>query len=339
MAISYYVNRAGRQVQIHDFQQLCFVVRHREIAPETMVYDAQRQAWLPAAQAEDFHRALNAGSAAGGRSKAPWIIGIVAVAILAFAVAAIAIGVAIYRKNQRDLRAAASQALRASDKLATTLGDKPGEKSEASALPGSLGAVPTGDMATAMRFVASEMEKSQAVTAELVKEHDAIDLSSVLKPESLTSEDGIRRSRELIAAYDRYLTHYDTAVKDDRRRIATGAEHLDVSPDFRRGFIEGMQKAQEQNAHLSEEFLGIEHRLVTNINEVLDFMSARVGKVTISGGNLRFRSSGDVARYNDMIERIQQLSRDEEDVSQRMTAARQDSRSRIEAVAQAAGGK
>jgi hypothetical protein len=336
MPVTHYVSRSGQPVPIHDFQQLCFVVQHREVVAETMVFDSFRQVWLPAGQTEDFHRALNTRSSS---SKAPWVVAAVLAGIAAFVIAAVVVGVMTYRKRQEELRAAANQALRASEKLAVTMGDKPGRTSEAATLPGNLGVVPNGDVATAMRFIASEMEKSQAVTAELVKEHDALDLASVLKPETLTSADGIRRSRETIAAYDRYLAHYETAVKDDRKRIETDAAQLDVSASFRRGFLEGMHKAQDRNAELSTEFLSIEHRLVTTTNEVLDFMSARLGKVTESGGSLRFRSNADVTRYNGLIERIQQLSRDEQDVSQRMAEARQETRSGIEAVVQAAGGK
>ena len=339
MTVSWYVDRAGRSLPIRDFAHLVMLVRSGEITPETMLFDGQRQMWVPAGQTNEFRQATMTpliAPVAAPSSKAPWVTAVLVVFIVfALAVTAVSWGIMRYRSNRAELQSAADQALRATDRLAAQIGDKPGRKTEASTIPG-INAINAPDMTIAMRFIAAQAQKSREVTAELQREAEAIPLSNVMKPATLTSAAGIRESRDLVAAYGRYLAHYESAIRTDRSRIESEAGQLDLSPAFRRGFVEGIRKGQVESGRLNEEFLSVEHRLVSTLNEVLDFMSERAGRVTVSGGHLRFRSGDDVTAYNDLVHRIQSLAEEEQDVNRRLLAMRQDGRSRIEQVAREA---
>lgn len=261
---------------------------------------------------------------------------IVVAGIYSVVVAATAFTLTTEAKKRQNLRAAADDAARLAREILENGSDADvvpptGSVVEAGLVPAAR--THAEDMTLVLRWTAAEEKQWNDVVARLAKEAEAIEIEDVLAPHQLTSVAGLAAGRVTLTRFRQHIARYERVMRAETDRQLATARALNLSSDFRRGFLESLSETAHANLEMALRLKRIQGHLADEAERVISFMESRIGAVDVRGDTLYFENDEDVEWYNASISRQEKFAADEERLLQQMAQKDANRRATLEHLA------
>lgn len=160
--------------------------------------------------------------------------------------------------------------------------------------------------------------KFQKHSNDISKNIDSLELHKILSASALSSTEEINNSKKKIAdcrkIFDKHETEYNELIEN----FTTSASTLELPKSFKNGMLEGFKKSQNETREKVSNFLEVEREILTNIDNILDFMLSIQGKYVVKNDRILFETEADLNKYNGYIKELQTLSQKEADLKKNM---------------------
>lgn len=156
-------------------------------------------------------------------------------------------------------------------------------------------------------FISRLVAYSQAKEVELTRRAEGIALDTVLKPETLMSEERSADALALLAQYETVLNDIDTFNTALREHAKTQLGAIWAGEPSGALVIAGFVHGMDQKRVLLDRHLKLQRGVVEIGREMHAFMAPRRARAALDDGQILFESDADVEGYNAIIGRLQTL--------------------------------
>jgi hypothetical protein len=160
--------------------------------------------------------------------------------------------------------------------------------------------------------------KFQKHSNDISKNIDSLELHNILSASALGSTEEINNSKKKIADCRKIFDKHETEYNDLIANFTTSASTLELPKSFKSGMLEGFKKSQNETGQKVSNFLKVERDILTNIDNILDFMLSIQGKYVVKNDQILFETEADLNKYNGYVKQLQTLSQKETDLKKNM---------------------
>lgn len=169
----------------------------------------------------------------------------------------------------------------------------------------------SGDFGEMERFTKEYMDRLVAQRNDYLLELEAIGWNSILDAHRIKNDTTLSESKVLIerakAIVDKYEKKTAVLLQDTRARISAFSMSESTKKEMLAGFDKGMEKARSQ----MDEQWKLEKQVVLQFENIVLLLAASKGWI-VEGEQILFASGDDLARFNSYSEKIQQITRQQE---------------------------
>ncbi|KRD32039.1 hypothetical protein ASE35_13875 [Lysobacter sp. Root916] len=176
----------------------------------------------------------------------------------------------------------------------------------------------TAELLRGMNRIVSDMGQRSAHTrAQLQAEVATLKLDAVLAPQNLVDARGIASGQSTMRRYltlveaSNAIARADTAELDRRVYALAGGVARNAQ------FIAGYEQSKRQRVTLDNEQIANQRRAVAATQALLAFAHARLGRISLDGKELLFRSQSDLDTYRRLLADFDREAAQEEEISRR----------------------
>ncbi|NRT86365.1 DUF3053 family protein [Clostridium beijerinckii] len=156
--------------------------------------------------------------------------------------------------------------------------------------------------------------KFQKHANDISKDIDSLELDKTLSASALGSTEEINNSKKKIADCRKIFDKHETEYNDLIVNFTTSASTLELPKSFKSDMLEGFKKSQNETREKITDFLKVERDILTNIDNILDFMLSVQGKYVVKNDKILFETEADLNKYNEYIKELQTLAQKETDL-------------------------
>lgn len=160
--------------------------------------------------------------------------------------------------------------------------------------------------------------KFQNHSNDISKNIDSLELHKILSASALSSTEEINNSKKKIDDCRKIFDKHETEYNDLIENFTTSASTLELPKSFKSSMLEGFKKSQNETREKISNFLKVERDILTNIDNILDFMLSIQGKYVVKNDKILFENKADLNKYNEYIEELQTLAQKETDIKKNM---------------------
>lgn len=124
-------------------------------------------------------------------------------------------------------------------------------------------------------------------------------------PEIAEARTKLKRVREILAEVER-----DAAATTEA--LPTRIDALPIDEQLKRDTVNSYRQAVGQSLALSQDISRVSRESVDEVQRLVDFMEARIGQFRVDGNSPIFKTPEDVAAYNRIVRRLQELTAEEQ---------------------------
>lgn len=163
----------------------------------------------------------------------------------------------------------------------------------------------TGPMAELLDIMRSYNERNQKSVKQFEAGVESIDLSTILKPASLTSRQGIADGRNKVdryeALFDQRWREYNAGTDELMRSL----RNIQIDQSMRDAFLFGAEKGLSRTYELALRMQENQRKLIAIFREMLTLADEKFGKIKAEDKRLIFDTAADMQTYNTLYERLQ----------------------------------
>ncbi|QOJ23602.1 MAG: hypothetical protein HRU78_08030 [Gammaproteobacteria bacterium] len=157
----------------------------------------------------------------------------------------------------------------------------------------------------------------------------AIDLSSVLKPENITSNSSITASRQKIRNVEAIINERQIALQRYLKDCAEYFRTVDIDESTRRETIRSFEAGIVHTLNAYDELRTTQLESLKSVVEMLDFAEKNLGRTSVKSGQITFETQTQWDQYLSILANIQQGAQREEAVNIKMIELQKTSRNSI----------
>lgn len=239
------------------------------------------------------------------------IVIILACFLLAGAVAGRITGRAAERKNQ-EKQAASEMAkdLAAFEKAVKT--------SAETGQPIQFDLAPSGNPDTEAEKIQTILRINLQAVAELQNAYrkalEATGYDTVLDPERVAKDQGLKETREILAKGKAVVAEYGAKFQEHQRsfpdKVKNTIGNPTSDPDWFEGFRDGFRNSSKQGARIWE----LEAAIVGKVGEAIEVLAAAEGRWQLKDGKFAFEDDADLEKFNAAIRKSMDLVAEQETI-------------------------
>jgi hypothetical protein len=167
------------------------------------------------------------------------------------------------------------------------------------------------------RIVRDMGERNAHARAQLQAEIGTLKLYTVLTPQNLVSAQGIASGQATMRRYltlveaSSALSRANTDELDRRVHALAGGSAMNAQ------FLQGYEQSKGRSVALETELIANQRRSVAAIQALLAFAHSRLGRISLDGGELLFRSQSDLDTYQRLLADFDREAAQEQDINRR----------------------
>ncbi|MCI0722422.1 MAG: hypothetical protein L0338_26155, partial [Acidobacteria bacterium] len=143
-----------------------------------------------------------------------------------------------------------------------------------------------------------------------------LNLETVLLPQTLSTNAGIEENRRIIRQYTLLLDKSMKISRDAISEMDRGVAALMDGQPRETEFMVGYAKGKKRRADLEAKMYANQKAIIATLSKINEFMSQRLGRVTVRDDQLLFQSQEEVDTYNSLIEQIERQAQLEAQLQQ-----------------------
>jgi hypothetical protein len=187
------------------------------------------------------------------------------------------------------------------------------------------GAAPAGPMAEFVSVMRTYNERNQKSITEFQGSIDAIDLSTVLRPASLTSRQGIAEGHTKIDRYELAFSRRWREYNANADDLMLALKKIPVSQASRENVMGGVEKGLTTVYERALRMQENQRNLMAIFREMLNLADEKFARIKMEENRLVFDSSADLQAYETLRERLKKEAAVETKISEEEQQARESS--------------
>jgi hypothetical protein len=177
---------------------------------------------------------------------------------------------------------------------------------------------PSGNPDTEAEKIQTIARMNLQAVAELqnayLKALEATGYDTVLDPERVAKDKGLKESREILAKGKAVVAEYGEKFQEHQRsfpdKVKNTIGNPTSDPDWFEGFRDGFQKSSKQGARIWE----LEAAIVGKVGEAIEVLAAAEGRWQPEDGSFAFEEDADMEKFNAAMQKVMDLGAEQEKI-------------------------
>ena len=145
------------------------------------------------------------------------------------------------------------------------------------------------------------------MNTDLNTEIGELNLETILGADSYSSPETIKDSQNRLNTTLDTFNKFETNANKSIKKLQSGVNDLDLSPEYKKGFVAGFQKSQIESNSKFKNYMEIEKNIIKKMNELMSFMSTENVNYEVKDNRVYFKTNDTLDKYNKYIEDLQKL--------------------------------
>lgn len=136
-------------------------------------------------------------------------------------------------------------------------------------------------------------------------------IETILTKQTLENPQKIAQAQERLKNIYNILNKYENLLKQRQGEADRKINNLELQIDLKKEVLASYNKEKNQNNQNMAEFFRIEKSIISEIDNLLEFLKRKKGSYWFEGENIQFLSQKDITAYNNYIINISNLIEEE----------------------------
>jgi len=175
----------------------------------------------------------------------------------------------------------------------------------------------TDKMVAFMNGVQIRATKWATDAGALEQKFSAVDMSTVLRPENLTTRPGITASRQKVRQVQELIDERNSTLQRYLLDVAEFFKTADIDDINRREAITSFEAGRQKTLVAYEELGNAQLASLKAVSDMLDFAEKNLGGTSVQNGRIMFQTQAQLDQYQGIFAKLQQAAAEEEAVTKK----------------------